>query len=90
MKTTTPDGPARGEKQRVIDIGGAGELKKRRHDDMPVCQRHRLWYVALTRASHRIYALFRMQDHKIAVQPAVLDGAGRGRFFSTRTARPKR
>lgn len=54
------------EKRRVIDIGGgaADELKKRQHDERRHAEQHRLWYVALTRASHRIYAVLRTQDHK--------------------------
>ncbi|OTG87293.1 UvrD-helicase domain-containing protein [Acinetobacter sp. ANC 3813] len=53
------------EKRRVIDIGGTSdELKKQQHDERRYAEQHRLWYVALTRASHRIYAVLRTQDHK--------------------------
>ncbi|WP_374668127.1 UvrD-helicase domain-containing protein [Acinetobacter sp.] len=53
------------EKRRVIDIGGSpDELKKQQHDERRYAEQHRLWYVALTRASHRIYAVLRTPDHK--------------------------
>ncbi|CAM4166098.1 UvrD-helicase domain-containing protein [Acinetobacter pragensis] len=58
-------GAGSAEKRRVIDIGGTSdELKKQQHDERRYAEQHRLWYVALTRASHRIYAVLRTQDHK--------------------------
>ena len=53
------------EKHRVINISGHAEkAEKEQSDARRVAEQHRLWYVALTRASYRIYALFRTQDHK--------------------------
>ena len=76
-----PDGAAHSEKQRVIDIGGAAdELKKQQHDERRAAEQHRLWYVALTRASHRIYALFRTKEHKSQYSLPFWMGQGEGAF----------
>ncbi|RKG47887.1 exodeoxyribonuclease V subunit beta [Acinetobacter cumulans] len=53
------------EKHRVINISGHAEkAEKEQSDARSIAEQHRLWYVALTRASYRIYAMFRTQDHK--------------------------
>ncbi|WP_374574559.1 UvrD-helicase domain-containing protein [Acinetobacter sp.] len=76
-----PDGAAHSEKQRVIDIGGTADaLKKQQHDERRAAEQHRLWYVALTRASHRIYALFRTQEHKSQYSLPFWMGQGEGAF----------
>ncbi|MEG0652242.1 MAG: UvrD-helicase domain-containing protein, partial [Acinetobacter sp.] len=52
------------EVQRVVAVNDANTLKKEdiaQHDERALAEHHRLWYVALTRASYRVYAM--MQDN---------------------------
>lgn len=58
--------PATGkvEVQRVVAVNDTNTLKKEeiaQHDERALAEHHRLWYVALTRASYRVYAM--MQDN---------------------------
>ncbi|RLL42568.1 exodeoxyribonuclease V subunit beta [Acinetobacter cumulans] len=53
------------DRRRVIDIGSKLQpYKFEQNDARRIAEQHRFWYVALTRASYRIYAMFRTQDHK--------------------------
>ncbi|WP_296276963.1 UvrD-helicase domain-containing protein [uncultured Acinetobacter sp.] len=50
--------------QRVVAVNDSNTLKKEdiaQHDERALAEHHRLWYVALTRASYRVYAM--MQDN---------------------------
>lgn len=52
------------EQQRVVAVNDKNILKPeaiQQHDDRALAEHHRLWYVALTRASYRVYAM--MQDN---------------------------
>ncbi|NNP71955.1 exonuclease V subunit beta [Acinetobacter defluvii] len=51
------------EQQRVVAVNDKNILKPeaiQQHDERALAEHHRLWYVALTRASYRVYAM--MQD----------------------------
>lgn len=75
------DVSAPSEKRRVIDIGGSNDqLKKQQHDERRYAEQHRLWYVALTRASHRIYAVFRTSEHKSLYSLPFWKGQGNSAF----------
>ena len=51
------------EKHRVISLNTEDKddksLAKQHHKERALAEHHRLWYVALTRASHRVYAVMR-------------------------------
>lgn len=58
------DNTGKVEIQRVVAVNDANTLKKEdiaQHDERALAEHHRLWYVALTRASYRVYAM--MQDN---------------------------
>ncbi|OTG84907.1 UvrD-helicase domain-containing protein [Acinetobacter sp. ANC 4648] len=53
------------EKQRIVAVNDKNILEQAdidQHDERALAEHHRLWYVALTRASYRVYAM--MQDHE--------------------------
>ncbi|MGK8802278.1 UvrD-helicase domain-containing protein [Acinetobacter seifertii] len=59
---TTPESPQT-VTQRVVAIADKtylNETELKQHEERALAEQNRLWYVALTRASHRVYAL--MQD----------------------------
>ncbi|RKG31300.1 UvrD-helicase domain-containing protein [Acinetobacter tianfuensis] len=75
-----PDGQGT-EKQRVVNISGhAEDAEKAQSDERRIAEQHRLWYVALTRASYRIYAMFRTQDHKSVYSLPFWRGKGEHQF----------
>lgn len=52
-------------KHRVINVSGqVQQHEKEQTEARRLAEQHRLWYVALTRASYRIYAVLRTLDHK--------------------------
>ncbi|MDC4447302.1 UvrD-helicase domain-containing protein [Acinetobacter baumannii] len=53
--------------QRVVAIADKTYLNKielKQHEERALAEQNRLWYVALTRASHRVYALLQDTDGK--------------------------
>jgi exodeoxyribonuclease V beta subunit len=55
------------EVQRVVAVNDKNLLQQGaidQHNARAVAEQHRLWYVALTRASHRVYAMLQDQDGK--------------------------
>ena len=53
--------------QRVVAVNDKNLLEQaaiEQHNARAVAEQHRLWYVALTRASHRVYALLQDQEGK--------------------------
>lgn len=55
------------ELQRIVAINDANLLDPAaidQHNERAEAEQHRLWYVALTRASHRVYALLQDQEYK--------------------------
>ncbi|WP_291368456.1 MULTISPECIES: UvrD-helicase domain-containing protein [unclassified Acinetobacter] len=53
--------------QRVVAVNDKNLLDQNaidQHNARAVAEQHRLWYVALTRASHRVYALLQDQEGK--------------------------
>ena len=57
----------RSEVQRIVAVNDANLLDPTaidQHNERAEAEQHRLWYVALTRASHRVYALLQDQEYK--------------------------
>ncbi len=55
------------ELQRIVAVNDANLLDPAaidQHNERAEAEQHRLWYVALTRASHRVYALLQDQEYK--------------------------
>ena len=55
------------EVQRIVAVNDANLLDPAaidQHNERAEAEQHRLWYVALTRASHRVYALLQDQEYK--------------------------
>lgn len=55
------------ELQRVVAVNDKNLLDQNaidQHNARAIAEQHRLWYVALTRASHRVYALLQDQEGK--------------------------
>lgn len=55
------------ELQRIVAVNDANLLDPaviEQHNERAEAEQHRLWYVALTRASHRVYALLQDQEYK--------------------------
>ena len=55
------------ELQRIVAVNDANLLDPTaidQHNERAEAEQHRLWYVALTRASHRVYALLQDQEYK--------------------------
>ena len=53
--------------QRVVAIADKthlSEVELKQHEERALAEQNRLWYVALTRASHRVYALLQDADGK--------------------------
>ncbi|MDC4583330.1 UvrD-helicase domain-containing protein [Acinetobacter baumannii] len=53
--------------QRVVAIADKtylNEIELKQHEERALAEQNRLWYVALTRASHRVYALLQDTDGK--------------------------
>lgn len=53
--------------QRVVAIADKtylNEVELKQHEERALAEQNRLWYVALTRASHRVYALLQDTDGK--------------------------
>ncbi|WP_407502832.1 UvrD-helicase domain-containing protein [Acinetobacter baumannii] len=53
--------------QRVVAIADKtylNEIELKQHEERALAEQNRLWYVALTRASHRVYALLQDMDGK--------------------------
>ncbi|MFI7914232.1 3'-5' exonuclease, partial [Acinetobacter baumannii] len=53
--------------QRVVAIADKTYLNEnelKQHEERALAEQNRLWYVALTRASHRVYALLQDTDGK--------------------------
>lgn len=53
--------------QRVVAIADKtylNEIELKQHEERALAEQNRLWYVALTRASHRVYALMQDTDGK--------------------------
>lgn len=49
------------EQQRIIHVGTNDDLAIQQHEERKRAEQNRLWYVALTRASYRIYAMLEPQ-----------------------------
>lgn len=63
---TTPES-AQTVTQRVVAIADKtylNETELKQHEERALAEQNRLWYVALTRASHRVYALMQDTDGK--------------------------
>ncbi|WP_284118561.1 UvrD-helicase domain-containing protein [Acinetobacter seifertii] len=63
---TTPES-AQTVTQRVVAIADKtylNETELKQHEERALAEQNRLWYVALTRASHRVYALIQDTDGK--------------------------
>lgn len=63
---TTPES-AQTVTQRVVAIADKAYLNEtelKQHEERALAEQNRLWYVALTRASHRVYALLQDTDGK--------------------------
>ncbi|WP_215901305.1 UvrD-helicase domain-containing protein [Acinetobacter seifertii] len=63
---TTPES-AQTVTQRVVAIADKAYLNEtelKQHEERALAEQNRLWYVALTRASHRVYALMQDTDGK--------------------------
>ncbi|QNW94501.1 UvrD-helicase domain-containing protein [Acinetobacter seifertii] len=63
---TTPES-AQTVTQRVVAIADKtylNETELKQHEERALAEQNRLWYVALTRASHRVYALLQDTDGK--------------------------
>lgn len=63
---TTPESPQT-VTQRVVAIADKtylNETELKQHEERALAEQNRLWYVALTRASHRVYALMQDTDGK--------------------------
>lgn len=55
------------EQQRVVAVNDKNILKPeaiQQHDERALAEHHRLWYVALTRASYRVYAMMHDNESK--------------------------
>ncbi|WP_417643983.1 UvrD-helicase domain-containing protein [Acinetobacter baumannii] len=53
--------------QRIVAIADKtylNEIELKQHEERALAEQNRLWYVALTRASHRVYALLQDTDGK--------------------------
>lgn len=71
------------EQQRVVAINDANLLDKKdieQHNERALAEHHRLWYVALTRASYRVYAMLSDVKEKSTTGLAFWRGQGANTF----------
>lgn len=71
------------EQQRVVAINDANLLDKKdieQHNERALAEHHRLWYVALTRASYRVYAMLSDVKQKSTTGLAFWRGQGANTF----------
>lgn len=77
------------EQQRVVAINDANLLDKKdieQHNERALAEHHRLWYVALTRASYRVYAMLSDVKEKSTTGLAFWRGQGANTFQHAGTA----
>ncbi|MFW1642436.1 UvrD-helicase domain-containing protein [Acinetobacter guillouiae] len=77
------------EQQRVVAINDANLLDQKdieQHNERALAEHHRLWYVALTRASYRVYAMLSDVKEKSTTGLAFWRGQGANTFQHTGTA----
>ena len=70
------------QQRRLVSIADKARLTERaqqQHSDRAKAEQNRLWYVALTRASHRVYAV--MQDAQAKSQDALAYWKHQGEAF---------
>lgn len=71
------------EKQRIVAVNDKNILEQAdidQHDERALAEHHRLWYVALTRASYRVYAMMQDNDGKSTTGLAFWRGHGANIF----------
>ena len=71
------------ETQRIVAVNDKNILKQAdidQHDERTLAEHHRLWYVALTRASYRVYAMMQDNDGKSTTGLAFWRGHGANIF----------
>lgn len=71
------------EQQRVMAVNDKNTLNPddiQQHDARAVAEQHRLWYVALTRASYRVYAMMQDAEGKSSTGLAFWRGHGEAAF----------
>ncbi len=71
------------EKQRIVAVNDKNILEQvdiDQHDERALAEHHRLWYVALTRASYRVYAMMQDNDGKSTTGLAFWRGHGANIF----------
>ena len=71
------------EKQRIVAVNDKNILEQAdidKHDERALAEHHRLWYVALTRASYRVYAMMQDNDGKSTTGLAFWRGHGANIF----------
>ncbi|OTG95561.1 UvrD-helicase domain-containing protein [Acinetobacter sp. ANC 3832] len=69
--------------QRIVAVNDKNILEQAdidRHDERALAEHHRLWYVALTRASYRVYAMMQDNDGKSTTGLAFWRGHGANIF----------
>ncbi|WP_333664356.1 UvrD-helicase domain-containing protein [Acinetobacter guillouiae] len=77
------------EQQRVVAINDANLLDQKdieQHNERALAEHHRLWYVALTRASYRVYAMLSDVKEKSTTGLAFWRGQGANTFQHAGTA----
>lgn len=52
------------DQQRMISLSHQSDVALQAHQERKLAEQHRLWYVALTRASYRVYALLQQHDEQ--------------------------
>ena len=71
------------ETQRIVAVNDKNILEQAdidKHDERTLAEHHRLWYVALTRASYRVYAMMQDNDGKSTTGLAFWRGHGANIF----------
>ncbi len=71
------------ETQRIVAVNDKNILEQAdidQHDERTLAEHHRLWYVALTRASYRVYAMMQDNDGKSTTGLAFWRGHGENIF----------
>ena len=71
------------EKQRIVAVNNKNILEQAdidQHNERALAEHHRLWYVALTRASYRVYAIMQEGEGKSNTSLAFWRGHGADKF----------
>ena len=77
------------EQQRVVAVNDKNILDQKaieQHDERALAEHHRLWYVALTRASYRVYAMLSDVKQKSTTGLAFWRGHGATAFLHANSA----